>query len=143
MSSNLERILKELVEELDKNKEPKEEKREILRKPEGYESLISDEEFEAIEKIVDAVDNYIKVHNANTLSDPVKVFKATPYARIQYSALSDFVREMMDKVHAMYDIHSMSKALIDESMTECGETDIEKFEAGLIHGMFMKKMLND
>ena len=131
------------MKNLTRTKNPRRRKERFSENPEGYESLISEEEFEAIKKIVEAVDNYIKVHNENTLSDPVKVFKATPYARIQYSALSDFVREMMDKVHAMYDIHSMSKDLIDESMHECGETDIEKFEAGLIHGMFMKKMLDE
>lgn len=144
MSSRIEEVLRELGYDLNPKKKEtfREEFDKIPRRPEGYESLISDEEFKAIENIAKAVEDFIAVHNKNTVENVDKVMKATPYARIQYTALSDMVRDLIESVGAVYNIHRMDKKTIDESMYECGERDIEKFERGLARATLMKQMLD-
>ena len=135
MSSVVEKMLRELGYDLDKKKE---ELDFLPNETKGYESLVTKEEFEAIKKIVEAVDNFIDVHNHSTLENVTKIFTSTPYARIQYTALSDITREVMNSVGALANIHKMDKKMIDDAMYESGETDIKEYEKSIITSAILK-----
>lgn len=139
MSSRVEKALRELGIDIDKL--PKTEKTETPYR-EGFESLVTDEEIEAIVKIKEAFDNYIEVHNRKTLENADKVMKLTPYARIQYLVLSDFTREAMKSISGMYHIREMDKKAIDEAFEDSGVESFDEYEAGILRASMMKEIFS-
>lgn len=108
-------------------------------KTEGFDSLVSDEEYEAVKGVKDALVHFMNVHNKNVLANMTKVAKSSPYAKIQYSLLSDAVNEAQDAVQMMYGIHSLDKQTIDEMASDCNCT-VEEFEKKTSLMLLMKKM---
>lgn len=137
MSSKVEQILKDMGIDLNPKKE---EEKTKPRRPEGYDSLISDEEFEAIEKVVQAFDNYIEVHNKCVVANADRIMQVTPYARIQYTSLADLTNDAIRSIGMMYDIHNMDKKTIDESMKDVGASSVKELEMSLLRSIMMKKM---
>ena len=130
-----------LGEELKREAEPKEEvKKEAPTKTDGFDSLVSEEEYKAILGIKDAVENFIDVHNKCVLSNPSKVVKESSiYARIQYTMLSDIVDDVQDSVRSLYCIHLFNKEAIDEMAEEAGVT-VEELEKKIMTQKIMQKL---
>ena len=94
----------------------------------GFESLVSAEEYEAIKELNKAMDKFIEVHNNNVMSSARKIGNLTPYARIQYSILSDVVEDAMTSLNIMYGIHTFDKESINDMMKETGCDSVEELE---------------
>lgn len=112
---------REFIEELLNviNGEPSTE--EPPKETKGFESLVSEEEFNAILDLKKAMDNYIDVHNKcmmeNLLSD-----EQTAYQKIQVMLLGDRVKEAQTAILMMCGIHSCDKDFIDSLAEEMGYT---------------------
>lgn len=106
----------------------------------GFESLVSAEEYEAIKELKKALDKYIDVHNKNVLSSIRKVGSLTPYARIQYTILSDTINDAMKSVAIMHGIHTFDKESIDDLIKEGDFNSVEEFERKLSMMLVVKKM---
>ena len=106
----------------------------------GFESLVSAEEYEAIKELKKALDNYIDVHNKNVMSSIRKIGSFTPYARIQYSILSDVTDDAMASLNIMYGIHTLDKESIDDLIKEGDFNSVEEFERKLSMMLAVKKM---
>lgn len=106
----------------------------------GFESLVSAEEYEAIKELKKALDNYIDVHNKNVLSSLRKVGSLTPYARIQYTILSDNINDAMKSIAVMHGIHTFDKESIDDLIKEGDFNSVEEFERKLSMMLVVKKM---
>ena len=106
----------------------------------GFESLVSAEEYEAIKELKKALDKYIDVHNKNVMSSIRKIGSFTPYARIQYSILSDVINDAMKSVAIMHGIHACDKESIDDMMKEDNCNSIEEFERKISLMLAVKKI---
>ena len=106
----------------------------------GFESLVSAEEYEAIKELKKALDKYIDVHNKNVMSSVRKIGKLTPYARIQYSILSDVIYEVIKSVAIMQGIHIFNKEFIDDMVKENNCNSIEEFERKISLMLAVKKI---
>lgn len=108
------------------------------RKTEGFDSLISEEEFKAIEDIANAMDRLVDIHNKNVDSLPL-LGKYSPYQRIQLSLLSDVFRDAQKAIGMMYGIHTCDKNFIDGMAKELHRDTIEELEMFLA----FKKTMSD
>ena len=112
-------LIMELLDEILSGVTPHEEEERPHEEPptetKGFESLVSAEEYEAIKELKKALDKYIDVHNKNVMSSIRKIGSFTPYARIQYSILSDVINEVIKSVAIMQGIHIFNKEFIDFS----------------------------
>lgn len=106
----------------------------------GFESLVSAEEYEAIKELKKALDNYIDVHNKNVASSIRNIGSLTPYARIQYTILSDVINDTMANLNILYGIHVFDKESIDEMVKEAGCDSVEELERKLSMMLLVKKM---
>ena len=106
----------------------------------GFESLVSAEEYEAIKELKKALDKYIDVHNKNVMSSIRKIGSFTPYARIQYSILSDVINEVIKSVAIMQGIHVFNKEFIDDMVKENNCNSIEEFERKISLMLAVKKI---
>lgn len=106
----------------------------------GFESLVSAEEYEAIKELKKAMDKFIEVHNNNVMSSARKIGNLTPYARIQYSILSDVVEDAMTSLNIMYGIHTFDKESINDMMKETGCNSVEEFERKISMKILFKKI---
>ena len=93
-----------------------------------FESLVSAEEYEAIKELKKALDKFIEVHNNNVISSARKIGNLTPYARIQYSILSDVIDDAMTSLSIMYGIHTFDKESINDIVKETGCNSVEELE---------------
>ena len=105
-----------------------------------FESLVSAEEYEAIKELKKALDKYIDVHNKNVMSSIRKIGSLTPYARIQYSILSDVINEVIKSVAIMQGIHVFNKESIDDMVKENNCNSIEEFERKISLMLAVKKI---
>ena len=92
------------------------------RETEGFESLVSEEEFEAILKIKEAMDNFLEVHNKCAMEHIEDLNERSPYQRIQIMMLGDRVAEAQREILMMCGIHSCNKQFIDDLAEELGYT---------------------
>ena len=106
----------------------------------GFESLVSVEEYEAIKELHKAMDKFIEVHNNNVMSSARKIGNLTPYARIQYSILSDVTDDAMASLNIMYGIHTFDKEYINDIMKETGCNSVEELERKISMMLLVKKM---
>ena len=136
MSSTVERMLKELGIDLDATKKPKELK--VPETPDGFESLITKEEFEAIKKLVDSFSDYIDIHNRNVIRGADSVLTASPYARIQYAILSGLIDDAMEIMDMLIHIHTINKDFLDDMSKDFGGK-VELFEKVVLASMIAKK----
>ena len=124
-------LIMELLDEILSGVTPHEEERPHEEPPtetKDFESLVSAEEYEAIKELHKAMDKFIEVHNNNVMSSVRKIGKLTPYARIQYSILSDVVENAMTSLNIMYGIHTFDKESINDMMKETGCNSVEELE---------------
>ena len=125
-------LIMELLDEILSGVTPHEEEERPHEEPptetKGFESLVSAEEYEAIKELNKAMDKFIEVHNNNVMSSVRKIGKLTPYARIQYSILSDVVEDAMTSLNIMYGIHTFDKESINDMMKETGCDSVEELE---------------
>ena len=105
-----------------------------------FESLVSAEEYEAIKELHKAMDKYIKVHNNNVMSSARKIGNLTPYARIQYSILSDAIDDAMTSLNTMYGIHDFDKEFINDIVKETGCDSVEELERKISMNILFKKI---
>ena len=63
-----------IMEEMLNHKEDKKECKAPPTKTEGFDSLVSEEEFEAIANLAEAMSNYIDVHNKCNLDNFKKLY---------------------------------------------------------------------
>ena len=136
-------LIMELLDEILSGVTPHEEERPHEEPPtetKGFESLVSAEEYEAIKELHKAMDKFIEVHNNNVMSSARKIGNLTPYARIQYSILSDVVEDAMTSLNIMYGIHTFDKESINDMMKETGCNSVEEFERKISMKILFKKI---
>lgn len=136
-------LIMELLDEILSGVTPHEEERPHEEPPtetKGFESLVSAEEYEAIKELNKAMDKFIEVHNNNVMSSARKIGNLTPYARIQYSILSDVVEDAMTSLNIMYGIHTFDKESINDMMKETGCDSVEEFERKISMNILFKKI---
>lgn len=136
-------LIMELLGEILSGVTPHEEERPHEEPPtetKGFESLVSVEEYEAIKELHKAMDKFIEVHNNNVMSSARKIGNLTPYARIQYSILSDVVEDAMTSLNIMYGIHTFDKESINDMMKETGCNSVEEFERKISMNILFKKI---
>lgn len=134
MSNKFEEIIERAIGGEQKYGEPP-------RETEGFESMITEEEFEAIIKVKEAMEDYIEVHNKNVMDNIDSLISSGDYAHIQMMLLGDAVDEAMKAIGLMYGVHTCNKELIDNLAESEGFTveglrrNIEKrkFEEALGH----------
>ena len=150
MSKHNDDLIMELLDEIlrgvthDEEEKHKEEKphKEPPTETKDFESLVSAEEYEAIKELKKALDNYIDVHNNNVMlmSSARKIGNLTPYARIQYSILSDVIDVAVTSINIMHGIHVFDKESIDEMVKEHDCDSVEELERKLSMMLLVKKM---
>ena len=137
-------LIMELLDEILSGVTPHEEEERPHEEPptetKGFESLVSAEEYEAIKELNKAMDKFIEVHNNNVMSSARKIGNLTPYARIQYSILSDVVEDAMTSLNIMYGIHTFDKESINDMMKETGCDSVEEFERKISMKILFKKI---
>ena len=136
-------LIMELLDEILSGVTPHEEERPHEEPPtetKGFESLVSAEEYEAIKELNKAMDKFIEVHNNNVMSSARKIGNLTPYARIQYSILSDVVEDAMTSLNIMYGIHTFDKESINDMVKETGCDSVEEFERKISMKILFKKI---
>ena len=137
-------LIMELLDEILSGVTPHEEEERPHEEPptetKDFESLVSAEEYEAIKELHKAMDKFIEVHNNNVMSSVRKIGKLTPYARIQYSILSDVVEDAMTSLNIMYGIHIFDKESINDMMKETGCNSVEEFERKISMNILFKKI---
>lgn len=137
-------LIMELLDEILSGVTPHEEEERPHEEPptetKGFESLVSAEEYEAIKELHKAMDKFIEVHNNNVMSSARKIGNLTPYARIQYSILSDVVEDAMTSLNLMYGIHTFDKESINDMMKETGCNSVEEFERKISMKILFKKI---
>ena len=119
-------LLDEILSDVTHDEEEKHE--EPPTETKDFESLVSAEEYEAIKELHKAMDKYIEVHNNNVMSSARKIGNLTPYARIQYSILSDVTDDAMASLNIMYGIHDFGKEYINDIVKETGCDSVEELE---------------
>ena len=137
-------LIMELLDEILSGVTPHEEEERPHEEPptetKGFESLVSAEEYEAIKELNKAMDKFIEVHNNNVMSSARKIGNLTPYARIQYSILSDVVEDAMTSLNIMYGIHTFDKESINDMMKETGCDSVEELERKISMKILFKKI---
>ena len=137
-------LIMELLNEILSGVTPHEEEERPHEEPptetKDFESLVSAEEYEAIKELHKAMDKFIEVHNNNVMSSVRNIGKLTPYARIQYSILSDVVEDAMTSLNIMYGIHTFDKESINDMMKETGCNSVEEFERKISMKILFKKI---
>ena len=129
---------RELFEELFGKKEEK-----PPTKTDGFESLVTEEEFEAILLLKKALDNYLDIHNRiNTerMEKEVSMIEKGEYANIQYLMLSGCAKDAMKNINLMVGIHTLNKEVIDE-MAENDKMSVEDFLHKMMVDLLMKDIL--
>lgn len=112
-------------------------------KTDGFESLVTDEEFGAILLLKKALDNYLDIHNRiNTerMEKEESLIEKGEYANIQYLMLGDCAKDAMKNINLMVGIHTLNKHTIDE-MARKDEMTVEQFLHKLTVDLFMKDIL--
>ena len=104
---------RELFEELFGKKKEEE---KPPTKTDGFESLVTEEEFEAILLLKKALDNYLDVHNM----------------------LGDCAKDAMKNINLMVGIHTLNKEAIDK-LAKHEEMSIEN----LLHKMMVDMLMRD
>ena len=137
-------LIMELLDEILSGVTPHEEEERPHEEPptetKGFESLVSAEEYEAIKELNKAMDKFIEVHNNNVMSSARKIGNLTPYARIQYSILSDVVEDAMTSLNIMYGIHTFDKESINDIVKETGCDSVEELERKISMKILFKKI---
>lgn len=133
-------LLDEILSDVTHDEEEERPHEEPPTETKGFESLVSAEEYEAIKELHKAMDKFIEVHNNNVMSSARKIGKLTPYARIQYSILSDVVEDAMTSLNIMYGIHTFDKESINDIMKETGCDSVEEFERKISMKILFKKI---
>ena len=131
---------RELFEELFGKKEENE---KPPTKTDGFESLVTEEEFEAILLLKKALDNYLDVHNrinVERMEKKESMIEKGDYANIQYLMLGDCAKDAMKNINLMVGIHTLNKQTIDE-MAENDKMSVEDFLHKLMVDMLMKDIL--
>lgn len=136
----LDEILSGVTHDEEEKHEEERPHEELPTDTKGFESLVSAEEYEAIKELHKAMDKYIEVHNNNAMSSLRKIGELTPYARIQYSILSDVVEDAMTSLNIMYGIHYVDKESIDDMMKENGCNSVEELERKISMKILFKKI---
>ena len=111
------------------------------RKPEGYETLITPLETEAIKKLCDSFDTFINIHNRSLVNNIDDLAKATPYARVQYQLLTMMTDDLHNAMLPIRSIHSASKEVID-NFAKGEELSVEAFLKKLEHMALTNKLEN-
>lgn len=107
------------------------------RKTKGFDSVITDEQYEAVQHLIHAFDNYVKVHNE--CARKVNFKEITPYQRIQYAVFTDCGFELIQTLNHLQDIYALDKEVIDIWCEE-DNVNVEEFEKGLEKKLFVKRM---
>ena len=129
---------RELFEELF-GKKPENEKPPT--KTEGFESLVTDEEFGAILLLKKALDNYLDVHNKinyERIEKEESLIEKGEYANIQYLMLGDCAKDAMKNINLMVGIHTLNKEVIDK-MAKHEEMSLKDF----LHKMMVDTLMKD
>lgn len=127
---------RELFEELFGKKEEK-----PPTKTDGFESLVTEEEFEAILLLKKALDNYLDIHNrinVERMEKKESLIEKGEYANIQYLMLGDCVKDAMKNINLMVGIHTLNKEAIDK-LAKHEEMSIEN----LLHKMMVDMLMKD
>lgn len=107
------------------------------RKTEGFDSVVTDKEYEAVQHLIHAFDNYVKVHNE--CASKVKFGETTPYQRIQYAVFSDCGHDLIQTLDFLQDIYTLDKEVIDKWCEE-DNVSVEEYEKVLEKKLFAKRM---
>ena len=112
-------------------------------KTDGFESLVTDEEFGAILLLKKALDNYLGIHNrinVERMEKKESMIEKGDYANIQYLMLGDCAKDAMKNINLMVGIHTLNKQAIDE-MAENDKMSVEDFLHKLMVDLLMKDIL--
>lgn len=107
------------------------------RKTEGFDSVISEEEYEAVQHLIHAFDNYVKVHNK--CASKINFKETTPYQRIQYTVFSDCGQDLIQTLDYLQDIYTLDKEVIDKWCEE-DRVSVEEYEKVIEKKLFAKRM---
>lgn len=110
-------LFKAVIEEIIGGNE-KPDTNEVPTETKDFKSLVSKEEYEAIVKLKEAMDNYVNVHNNRVIEGIKDIMTASIYAEAQYMMLQDVVNDAMKAIGMMYGIHTVDKAVIDNLAEE-------------------------
>ncbi len=112
----------------------------IKTKTEGFDSLVSDEEFEAIKKIHKDFKECIEIHNevaVTVLHDDYE--KMSPYTRIQYMLLSSLYEDIFGYLDRLVNIHTLDKQCIDFLMKSEKCDSLEHYEEKIMLSLLTKR----
>ena len=132
MSNKIEEIIEKAISGEQKYGEPPTE-------TEGFESLITKEEFEAIKNLSEAMEKYLEVHNGHVTENIESIMEADDYAHIQMMLLGEVVDDAQKAIGMMYGIHTCDKEFIEELAEAKGFT-VEGLRRHLEEKAFMEKL---
>lgn len=130
--SNNENVTEETMKE--ETKETKE------SKDLGYQSIIPQDEIDALKEVKKAVNKFIDVHNNNVLHNELVISGGdSPYSRIQYCKYSEVVDDLIKSLTVLHNIDLMDKEFLDK-MAEKAETNIKGLENKVMLEVLMSKL---
>lgn len=106
----------------------------------GYQSIIPQEEIDALKVVKEAVNKFIDVYNDNVLNNElVKSGGDSSYSRIQYCKYSEVVDDLIKSLTVLHNIDLMDKEFLDK-MAEKAETNIKGLENKVMLDVLMSKL---
>lgn len=106
----------------------------------GYQSIIPQEEIDALKEVKEAVNKFIDVHNDNVLHNELVISGGdSPYSRIQYCKYSQVVDNLIEALTVLHNIDLMDKEFLDK-MAEKAETNIKGLENKVMLDVLMNKL---
>ena len=94
----------------------------------GFDSLVSEEEYQAVIKLTQAMDNLLAIHNEQFLKQSLDSgISEGRYPELQYLIFNDCIGEARDRISCMYTIHTCDKKMLDEMAKTNSETIPEMF----------------
>lgn len=100
---------------------------------------MTEEEYEAVLKLKEAMDNFIDVHNKCVVKNVSTITNSSAYSKVQYHFFNDEVENAMSAISKMVTIHTCDKEAID---TAIEETDCVKTVEELEHHIMFSSLLD-
>ena len=126
------KMLDELFEKgLDTSKDTVKEDAEADIK--DFKSLVSKEELEAIDKVKEALENLVDVHNKHVITNLVEqVKKSTPKQKVHYSIFTEVIDDTIKNVNVLSTINTEGVKALEEAVKDCNTTYEEVMKSRLI-----------
>lgn len=102
-------------------------------------TMINDKEREALEKVVNAVDEFIKAHEQTTLE---QVMKSTRLEKVHTLLYMDMVKDLVCSAKSLRSLLEESEEKFVEIVTDGGKISLDEVEKRLMTSMLMDLVMN-